>query len=358
MGYIRSSVGNQMALSVQRDLIEKYCFEHDIEFVELCDEEKVKNRKKIMADQLFGIGYKESYRGEMSYSNFDKLLVLIGMGQVQTVLVDTKLRLNVNPHLDRFFSALCQKNDVEIVEVGRNVPDDFSAAFNVALYHETNDSTTRSVYCLSDIDNMLAAAHRFRWAVASVYIDISKIKSERKNYQILLDNLNKYNMIVVKSLPNIEIKTAQFIKLICKFISNNVELWALSSGKLEAYNDEQIKNRKARIVIYDSFSQNLEEVDFLRKIMEVFINYKTNWKLFSCYYEGRRIHIDEEQKVLEKIVANQDNWNGILVKSFRRINERTTKLEKLLLRLKEDKFIYSMEEGVYLYGKKEKSIVL
>lgn len=358
IGYVRSCVGNQMALSIQRELIENYCFEHDIEVTELCDETKVKNRKKCIASELSKIGYQENYRGEMSYLNFDNLLLLIGAGKVQTILVDTRLRLNVNPHLDMFFCSLCAKFDVDVIEVGTNLPDGSTSAVSVAIYHDTNDSTMRSAYCLNDIDNMLVAAHRLRWAMAAVFIDVSKVKSERINYQRLLDNLNKYNVIVVKTMSNIEMKTAQFVQINKKFIANNIELWTLFSGKLVAYDDDWIMTKEIHIVAYDSFSRNQEESDFLQKIMQVFINHKTNWSLCSYHYEGHRIQIDEEQKGLEEVMSAQADWDGILVKSFRIINERTAKLEKLLCRLDRDKFIYSMEEGVYLYGKKEKSCVL
>lgn len=358
-GYIRSYNKNLDSLDVQRDMIERYCFEHDMEIGRIfCDERKVKTRLKGTAQELLKIGYKESYRGESSFPEFDQLLVLIATGDVDTLIVDVRMRLSVNTHLDDFFDKLCQRYNVEIVEVGEYPPENSPSSVSVAVYHDTNRSKIRPIYCVKDYDELYCTVHLKGWTVVLSLLDECRCKGGRKKFPIIMKNLNKCNVIMVRAMFIIDLKTGKFIQYLSVFYQNGIGLYTLSSGEVTLNDNECILNKKNRIVAYDSFSSNQQTADFLKKIMTSFVKHKTNWVLCDYYYEGHRIHKDEEQKVLEEVMNSQDDWDGILVKSFSRINERTTKFEKLLLRLNENKFIYSMEEGVYLYGKKEKSFVL
>lgn len=358
-GYIRSYNKNRESLYVQREMIERYCFEHDMEIEQIfCDEQKVKTRLKGTAQELLKIGYKECYRGESSFQQFDQLMILMATGEVKTVLVDVKMRLSVNTHMDDFFDRLCEMHNVEIIEVGEYPPENSLSSASVAVYHDTNQSKIRPVYCIKDFDELYSTVHPKGWTVGLSLMDECRYKGGRKKFPIIMKNLQKYNVVIVRAMFIIDLKTGKFIQYLSEFKRNNVELYTLSSGEVRLFDDKYIMKQEHNIVAYDSFSPNQEKSDFLKKIMEAFVRHKTKWILSQYYYEGHRIHRNEEQKMLEEAVDNQDDWEGILIKSFSRISERTTKLEKVLLRLDKNKFIYSMEEGVYLYGKKEKSFVL
>lgn len=357
-GYIRSYNKNMESLFVQREMIERYCFEHDMELGRIfCDEEKVKTRLKGTAQELLKIGYKESYRGESSFQQFDQLMILMATGEVDVVLVDVRIRLSVNTHIDDFFDRLCNMHNVVIIEVGEYPPENSPSSVSVAVYHDTNRSKIRPVYCVKDFDELYSTVHPKGWTVGLSLLDECRCKGGRKKFPIIMKNLNKCNAIIVRAMFIIDLKTGKFIQYLSEITRNNVKLYTLSCGEVRLYNDYILK-QEHNIVVYDSFSHNQEAADFLKRIMESFVNHRTNWALCNCYYEGHRIRKDEDQRALEEIMTNQDDWDGILIKSFSRISERTTKLEKVLLRLDKDKFIYSMEEGVYLYGKKEKSFVL
>lgn len=358
-GYIRSYNKNRESLYVQREMIERYCFEHDMELGRIfCDEEKVKSRLKDTAQELLKIGYKESYRGESSFLQFDRLLILVATGEVEKVLVDVRMRLNVNSCLDDFFDRLCKIHNVEIIEVGKYPPENISSSLSVTVYHNTNQSKIRPVYCIKDFDELYSTVHPKGWTVGLSLMDECRYKGGRKKFPIIMKNSQKCNFVIVRAMFIIDLKTGKFIQYLSGFKRNNVKLYTLSSGEVQLFDDEYIMKQEYNIVVYDSFSHNQEAADFLKKIMEAFVKHKTKWVLSRYYYEGHRTYRNGEQKMLEEVVDNQDEWDGILVKSFARVNERTSKLEKILLRLDKEKFIYSIEEGVYLCGKKEKSFVL
>ncbi len=359
VSYIRSYGNNQASLSVQKQMIEKYCYEHDMEIGKtFCDYRKVKTRLKCDALELLRIGYRESYRGECSFPQFDQLLLLIATGQVEVICVDVKIRLSVGLHMDKFFEDLCNKYNVKVVEVGTHPPEISPTAVCVAVYHDTDKSKIRPAYCINDFDEMYEVAHCNQWAVTSAFVDVSRNRGSRYGYRILLDNLSKYNVVVCRALFNIDLKTGMLIQYLAKFVNNNVILYAVSLGELKFSQNDGIRQRKLRVCIYDGCSSSQEDIGLPRKIMESFVKYKTNWVCCSYDYEENDNSGNKEKTVLEQMLVTQATWDVMLVQSFSKIDERTAKLERILLELGRDRLIYSMEEGVYLYGKKEESFIL
>ena len=360
IGYMRTYNINSNSLAVQHEVIKRYCYEHDVKPDQfICDERSINTRLRAVARELSKIGYNERYRGESSFPQFDQLLILMATGQVEAILVDVRMRLNVNSKLDDFFDNLCKIHNVDVIEVGDYPPDNEPTAVCVAVYHDTDKSKIRPVYCISDFDEMYSAVvHPFGWTVGLSSVDVCRFKGGREKFKVIIENLAKFDVLLVRAMFNIDLWTGKFMQYLYELQQNGVKLYTLSSGEIQLHNDECIMSKKLRIVAYDSFSHNQEKAELLKSIMEAFVNHKTNWSLCNYYYEGHRIHVDENQRILEEIVAEQDNWDGLLVKSFARVNERTTRFEKILHRIDKDKFIYSIEEGVYLYGKKEKSLVL
>lgn len=353
VAYIRVFGDYGNIIDDQKNILEQYCKEHNLVLEKtFIDIGKPKARLRKNARVLGNIGYVESYDREYTYPEFDEMFLLIAEGKVKKVLVDTKYRLMVNPYTDHFFKKLCESNEVEIIEVGTYLPNTPPPSLGAVIYHDIDHSPVHSTCAIRDIDSLYNVVHLNRWTALTAILDESRGSLKRHRFIWLMENLVRYDIMVAKSLLNISTKSAQVIQALLLLKQNNVTLYTLSSGEVSIHLDKLVFDMELKAVIYDSFSQTEEETELLEKIANTFVECKTKWKVQEYFCEGHRVKLNEDHNGLYKLLKQQQEFDVIIVHSFRRVCERTTRFEKILHMLDDKKMIYSIEEGGYLYGKK------
>lgn len=351
LGYIRAYDACESVQCTQQKMIETYCKENNLVLDKiLLDSGRAKERIRSNAERLKEIGYTESWFKEYAYPAFDDLMLLIAEGNVTKLLVDTKLRLRVRPHTDHFFMCLCAEKGVEIIEVGTYLPDNPPTSLRAAVYHDTEHSTIRSIYTVKDFDSLYNVVHLNGWTTLVAVIDENRGTLKRHHFIWLMENLDRCDIMVVKSLLNIATKSAQVIQALLLLKQNNVTLYTLSSGEISIRTDNLLFDTTLKAVVYDSFSQTEEETELFKKIADTFVECKTKWTVQEYFCEGHRVRTKEGQNVLYEVLKQQHDFDVIIVQSFRRVCVGTTGFEKILHMLDSKKMIYSIEEGGYLYG--------
>ena len=83
-------------------------------------------------------------------------------------------------------------------------------------------------------------------------------------------------------------------------------------------------------------------------IFKLFVRNKTKWTIIDQYFDVSERQVDGEQTELQKLIANRDKYDLILVHTLNEVHWRTAKFCKIREKLKLD--IYTLQEGYLKYN--------
>lgn len=333
---------DRVSEQIQKNLINKYCESMGI----LCDafysDVGIQRRKTSDLWRANCLGF-ASRRGMVMYPEWEKMLLEVQNGNIKVILVDSRTRLQGNTTLSKVFNDTCLEHNVEVVEVSADVPPNSDVMPRVAIYHFTEISNKRSSIVIRDIDQLYRFTSHHGWEVNHTYLDLSLKLSERKEFSQLLKNLDRYDILIVKSLYHINLNMMTFFSSIQTIVQNGVRIISMEEGELNMFSYHDWKERRLSVAIYDRH-RSLSEQEYSEIIQErlrIFVECKTKGWVIS------KIYIDEmgnrEQCNLQRMVKESEQYDMVLVDTFGKIGDRVNLLYKFKNKI--EKPIFSLQEG-------------
>lgn len=186
VGYIRSIANLQASCEIQKGIIERYSRDNDIPVEKYyCDLgfRKCHREDELNRVRLIGFHAKKWFH---VYEAWENMMLQIASGVIDTILVDTKIRLYDGIEQKRALDRLCYEHGVTIIETGSYQPTEPEAMNRLIIYHYTIEPDSRTNVALKDIDSLYGCVSQRlgRWGSISLYLDLSS--SKRSQFEKML----------------------------------------------------------------------------------------------------------------------------------------------------------------------------
>ena len=345
VGYIRSPTANQNACEVQRRLIEKYCSSQGIEdYVIYEDKGFRENRHKSGVAVANNIGLCAE-RWSPEYPAWEHLMQDMMAGKIETILVDTRLRLYAGSEQKHVLEQILNSYQADIIEVGSITPfqkEDTVQA--VCIYHYTI-KPERTTVVLNQIDRMYdyAKSKISRSEIVGLYIDLSD--RGRKNFDSLLLRRDM-DVVLTKDLYHIKRSLGAFFHVFFQLEANNIQLISLEEGQISTTTDAPTITD---ITIYENpqSAYEIENKSILIDRLKLFCKQR-NWKV-------KRVVVKDKAVNPIDLFSCENDADMILVSSYTRIISETSELRQLVSKIRTP--IYGIKEGVISFSEKESLIL-
>ena len=184
VGYVHTVLGYSASCLVQQNLIREYCQEQEIYLNKMF----IDNGTQISLVEMEGIRHMLTQR-KKGYSARRKLLQEIQKGEIECILVDSILRLTVNPYETQDIMEWCKKQKVTVIEVNLNNMDEAMES-KVAVYHYTDGATVHRRVVEKDIDKLyeFVSSHD-GWRLQGLYLDSTLVKTDQIKYREVRTNM-------------------------------------------------------------------------------------------------------------------------------------------------------------------------
>ena len=324
------------ANAVQRDLIAKYCRDRCIECERIYEDRFTAKKYKWIPLEQEDSGYVY----DPNFPEWSQLLRVVCDDLVDTILVDTPLRLYRNAQMRDIFDHACSMHGTEIVAVGSHEVN--SSAIAVAVYHYTDVSDVKPRVVLTDIDSLYEAVHDHKdREVSGLYLDLTLKKSEQANLVRLLEDTEQNDIILLKSFYHLNTCMVSFWNMVRRLERKGIKVVGAEEGMLSVDSEELVRNQ-LRVAIYDRSRSEAEEASKNLRLekLNVFVKCRTEWKIveiFSDRYNDKTCA--EKGKLLER----KGDYDIVLMDSFAMINPRTNHFCKFRDKLGVP--VFSLKEG-------------
>lgn len=221
----------------------------------------------------------------------------------------------------------------------------------VAIYHYTNKSIRRPKKYQRQIKVLEAFSDRPDWHIKGIFCDVSTRESEHPEFVKLLENIDEYDVLVVKDFYHLNYFTKSCMTLLHDLQDKGIEVYSHENGCF-LFNRPPL-DEPLRIATYFGRTKCFKSVvsDIQQDIYKHFVMKKTKWEIVDAYIDEKSWREDSTQPELRKLIANKDKYDLILVYGLGAIHWRTAKFCTLREELKKD--IYSLQDGYLKYQKEE-----
>lgn len=333
---------NRVSVEMQKRLIDRYCRKAGISYEHIYADVGVKTRKTSDLWKASQLGY-TSRKGEPMYPEWENMVFQILNGHIKTILVDSEIRLCGNVAQQKAFKSICQRFNVEIIEVSADVPPNEGVMPRVAIYHFTDISKKRPSIVIKDMDQLYNFASHYEWEVNHIYLDLSLKLSEREEFFKLLERLDKYDVLIVKSLYHINLNMMTFFSSIQRIINKGVRIISMEEGELNMFSYHDWKDRKLSVAVYDrhrSLSEQ-EYSEIMQERFHVFVECKTRgWTISNVYIDKMD---NRSQSNLQRMIKESWQYDLVMVDTFGKIGDRINLLYKFKNKIR--KPVFSLQEG-------------
>ena len=226
----------------------------------------------------------------------------------------------------------------------------------VAIYHFTDKSEKRPIVNEKQMSLLRNFASGFG-NVEKEYLDKSLKKCEQEEKKKLIQEIERYDILVTKDFYHISKNTGTCIGLLQQFLAVGVQTHSIEDGCF-TFTDVPF-NERLNVAIYHSKyvdnspsantwkRENEITVQTQLEIMRLFVKQKTQWKIADIYVDEAQGQSDEKQVNLLELIKNSEKYDLVLCKNFNNIHWRTSKFCKRRNDMKLD--IYSLREGYLKY---------
>lgn len=340
VGYVRTSSKAEDG-KMQKKIITQYCKVEGIQCEAIYVDYGYTKRKEADIWKAKRLDIKCN-RYCHTYNGWESMLMAVMDGEIGRILVDNRIRLYCNEEQRRALNKVCQDYNVEVVEVSLdNVPME-SACKRIAIYHFTNAAEKRPSVGVNDIDRLYQYASQHScWEVVHLYLDSTLRKFEQKELQRLLENLGKYDIILVKSFYHISKKISSFWTIVMELKRNGVNIVSMQEGQLFCVSCDDLLEKQLKVVVYDKARTDLEKVtqQLNLKRMEVFVKYKAkSWNIVKVYADR-----NDQTEILNQLIEESKEYDLILVDTLGKIHENTANFFKFKKQI--NCYLFSMREG-------------
>lgn len=343
VGYIRTYSVHESG-DVQRMLIERYCEANTINCSKIYQDKGYRDRHvdEILRADKIGLPNKRFFH---VFPDWECMMEAILDDEVDTILVDHKVRLYSGVEQKTVFDKICQQKQVKIIEVASYDAPVSAEGISIALYHFTDKAERRPSIVTNDVDKLYKRVSQLKdWGTIHLYLDFSLRRYAQDQYDELVRNMKNYKLLLVDSFYHLTKKTYTFWTKVDLFTASGVQMESMDEGLLSVDYSKEVLNRSLRVAIYD-YARSMYELDrqaLLLNVLKTFVEKNTEkWKIEKMCVD---VFTDKKRTALSEMMQEREKYDLIFVESFGKISEITNQYFKLKGKLGIP--IYSMREGV------------
>ena len=222
-----------------------------------------------------------------------------------------------------------------------------------AIYHFTDGGSKRPIVYEKELNRVREYAASIGCDEVSVYLDKTLKKSEQHQLDKMLQEISQYDALVMKDFYHLRRNTGAFMNDLIALGKVGVDIYSIEDGSFPL--DTAPFNEPLRVAVYYCGLEIIDRsLELQFEIMDYFIQTQTRWVLVDKYADMEGNKKDGSQKEMQRLIANRDKYDLIMVQSFNDIHWRTAKFCKIRHQLKKD--IYSMHDDLYLKYESEVSL--
>lgn len=214
-----------------------------------------------------------------------------------------------------------------------------------AVYHFTDGSQIRPVVYQKELERLKAFAHNAGYDEVEVFVDKTLRKCDQIQLEQLMENVQAYKALILKDFYHLRKNTGICMSELVRLSKSGIQIHTLEDGGF-CFTEPPLKQKRNIAVYYCGLEITGHSLDLQYEIMDLFIKEKTDWNLLHRYADFGGNKVDGNQKELQQLIRDKDQYDIVLVRSFGDIHWRTSKFCKI--RHLVQKGIYSMHDEIYL----------
>ncbi len=214
-----------------------------------------------------------------------------------------------------------------------------------AVYHFTDGSQIRPVVYQKELERLKAFAHNVGYDEVDVFVDKTLRKCDQIQLEQLMENVQAYKALILKDFYHLRKNTGICMSELVRLSKSGIQIHTLEDGGF-CFTEPPLKQKRNIAVYYCGLEITGHSLDLQYEIMDLFIKEKTDWNLLHRYADLGGNKVDGNQKELQQLIRDKDQYDVVLVRSFGDIHWRTSKFCKIRHLVQKD--IYSMHDEIYL----------
>lgn len=338
VGYVHSVEGYSKSCIIQENLIQEYCQIHEIHLEKMFIDNGNQESSVRSGDTIQKLRQRKK-----GFSARRELLREVQAGEIGCILVDSTLRLTVNPYETQDLMEWCEKQNVTVIEVDLGDGTDEAKYRKVAVYHFTDGSTKRPRVVEKYIDELYEYAAGYNdWQLYALYLDRTLTKTEQTEYERIEMDYGRFDIILVRDFYHIQTKTSTFWSHVIQFLKKGISIYSLLDGNLDSFYDLSWQEKDLEVAVYYRSMEETREHNLRIASVKTYAELKTNWEIKDVYVDSMEKYSDKQPE-LERLVSEVSKYDLILVDSFNTVHFRTAKFMKIKKQL--GKPIFSIKEG-------------
>ncbi len=214
-----------------------------------------------------------------------------------------------------------------------------------AIYHFTDGSQKRPIVNQKQIFRLTEFAKSRGFEVAEVFCDKSLLRYQRTEFDRFMSECNQFDALIVKDFYHLSKNTMKSMSILKQLRDKGLEVHTPDNGSFVWSTAPFEKSLKvATYTCHLATPKEMEEVFQLRQdIFKVFTEKKTDWIITDQFADMTLHQRDGEQHELQKLIANRDKYDLLLVQNLNDIHWRTSNFCRIREALELD--IYSLQDG-------------
>lgn len=214
-----------------------------------------------------------------------------------------------------------------------------------AIYHFTDVSQKRPAIYKKELERLKGFAHDAGYDDVDVFVDKTLRKCDQVQLGRLMEKAQMYKALILKDFYHLRKNTGICMSELVRLSKAGIRIHTLEDGGFR-FTEPPFEQRLNVAVYYCGLeiTEHSRELQFA--IMDLFIRDKTNWNLIRRYADMEGNKVDGNQKELQELIRDKDQYDMVLVQSFVDVHWRTSKFCKIRHLLQ--KGIYSMHDEIYL----------
>ena len=276
VGYIRTYGDDSgKAEKIQEKMIQHYAEKKGIkEKIPFFIDSSITNkRKRNRADRKRANRIKLQ-EGVSIMPGWETLMEKIIDVEVKEIIVDCKIRLFNGKEQYQVLQRLCEKYEVQIIEVGKDVPSD------TIVYYESTHKNRRTSIPLKDIDAIYAKCSQLDIVPRLILLEEGKIN----HFLDYVDDDTRF--VFVKNYQHIYRKVYPTLSMLKTSWSKSVRVISLEEGEIIP---ADLGPEMNIAVVYDKARSKHEACsqELTLDVIQTFIKIKTKWDVQEVYIDDR-----------------------------------------------------------------------
>ena len=214
-----------------------------------------------------------------------------------------------------------------------------------AVYHFTDGSQIRPVVYQKELERLKAFAQNAGYGDVDVFVDKTLRKCDQIQLERLMENVQAYKALILKDFYHLRKNTGICMSELVRLSKAGIKIHTLEDGGFR-FTEPPFEQKRNIAVYYCGLEITGHSPDLQYEIMDLFIKEKTNWNLLHRYADLGGNKVNGNQKELQQLIRDKDQYDIVLVQSFGDIHWRTSRFCKI--RHLVQKGIYSMHDEIYL----------